>query len=92
MCGLDVGGRGVGTRTEVNLEETEEAGEEREGEGRLERYQPRPHQSDRTGGECVEEDLLRSLLGDRHIVAPFACREHTRALLQPDSKKRKAAC
>lgn len=47
MCGLDVGGRGVGTRTEVNLEETEEAGEEREGEGRLERYQPRPHQSDR---------------------------------------------
>lgn len=33
MCGLDVGGRGVGTRTEVNLEETEEAGEEREGGG-----------------------------------------------------------
>lgn len=60
MCGLDVGGRGVGTRTEVNLEETEEAGEGKDGEGRLERYRPRPHQSDRVfearlrneGGKC----------------------------------------
>lgn len=47
MCGLEVGGRGVGTRTEVNLEETEEAGEGKEGERQLERYRLRPHQSDR---------------------------------------------
>lgn len=87
MCGLDEK-RGQGQMLTWRRE--------KRGGGRLERYQLRQwcvwDAPLNQGCKCVEWDLLRTLPGDRHIAAPLACTEHTSALLQPDSQKRKAAC